>query len=139
VRKLQQAVVATTVEILALIEKEQLHDSGCDAVDMALLASVRETCSHSIINATSKPTHKGQSGIHVNVRSADLQRGAGLGRTFQSLRLSPDQHQQPIGPSQPYDGTRAATWRAATFLKPSKEMRCLRSATRNPVRNSGVE
>jgi hypothetical protein len=38
-RKLRQAVVATTDEILALIEKEQLHDSGCGAVDMALLAS----------------------------------------------------------------------------------------------------
>ena len=39
-KTLQQAVVATTDEILALIEKEQLHDSGCGAVDMALLASV---------------------------------------------------------------------------------------------------
>jgi predicted nucleic acid-binding protein len=39
-KKLQQAVVATTDEILALIETEQLHDSGCGAVDMALLASV---------------------------------------------------------------------------------------------------
>lgn len=39
-KKLQQAVVATTDEILALIEKEQLHDSGCGAVDMALLGSV---------------------------------------------------------------------------------------------------
>ncbi len=39
-KKLQQAVVATTDEILALIENEQLHDSGCGAVDMALLASV---------------------------------------------------------------------------------------------------
>ena len=39
-KNLQQAVVATTDEILALIEKEQLHDSGCGAVDMALLASV---------------------------------------------------------------------------------------------------
>ena len=39
-RRLQQAVVATSDEILALIEKEQLHDSGCGAVDMALLASV---------------------------------------------------------------------------------------------------
>ena len=39
-KKLQQAVVATTDEILALIEKGQLHDSGCGAVDMALLASV---------------------------------------------------------------------------------------------------
>lgn len=39
-RNLQQAVVATTDEILALVEREQLHDSGCGAVDMALLASV---------------------------------------------------------------------------------------------------
>jgi predicted nucleic acid-binding protein len=38
-RQLQQAVVATTDEILALIEKEQLHDTGCGAVDTALLAS----------------------------------------------------------------------------------------------------
>ena len=34
-----QAVVATTDEILALIEREQFHESGCGAVDMALLAS----------------------------------------------------------------------------------------------------
>ena len=39
-KKLQMAVVATTDEILALIEKTQSHDSGCGAVDMALLASV---------------------------------------------------------------------------------------------------
>lgn len=39
-KKLQQAVVATTDEILALIERGQFHDSGCGAVDMALLASV---------------------------------------------------------------------------------------------------
>lgn len=39
-KKLQQAVIATTDEILALIEREQFHDSGCGAVDMALLASV---------------------------------------------------------------------------------------------------
>jgi len=38
-KKLQRAVVATTDEILALIEREQFHDSGCGAVDMALLAS----------------------------------------------------------------------------------------------------
>lgn len=42
-RKLQQAVVATTGEALALIDKEQLHDSGCGAIDMALLASARLT------------------------------------------------------------------------------------------------
>jgi len=39
-KNLQQAVAATTEEILALIEKEQFHASGCGAVDMALLASV---------------------------------------------------------------------------------------------------
>lgn len=39
-KKLQQAVVATTEETLALIEREQFHDSGCGAIDMALLASV---------------------------------------------------------------------------------------------------
>jgi predicted nucleic acid-binding protein len=38
-RKLQQAVVATTDETLDLIEREKLHDSGCGAVDIALLAS----------------------------------------------------------------------------------------------------
>ena len=38
-KKLQQAVVATTDETLALIEREQFHKSGCGAVDMALLAS----------------------------------------------------------------------------------------------------
>ena len=42
-KKLQQAVVATTDETLALIESEHLHDSGCGATDMALLASVRLT------------------------------------------------------------------------------------------------
>ena len=40
VKKLQQAVVATTDETHALIETEQFHDSGCGAIDMALLASV---------------------------------------------------------------------------------------------------
>jgi len=39
-KELQQAVVATTDEILALIEREQFHDCGCGAIDMALLASV---------------------------------------------------------------------------------------------------
>ena len=38
-RKLQQAVVATTDELLALIEREKLHDSGCGAVDVAMLAA----------------------------------------------------------------------------------------------------
>jgi len=39
-KKLRQAVVATTDETLVLIEREQFHDSGCGAIDMALLASV---------------------------------------------------------------------------------------------------
>jgi predicted nucleic acid-binding protein len=39
-KKLQQAVVATTDETLALIERKRFHDSGCGAVDMTLLASV---------------------------------------------------------------------------------------------------
>jgi predicted nucleic acid-binding protein len=37
---LQQSVIATTDETLALIERAQFQDSGCGAVDMALLASV---------------------------------------------------------------------------------------------------
>lgn len=39
-KKLQQSVVATTDETLALIEREQLQDLGCGAVDVSLLASV---------------------------------------------------------------------------------------------------
>lgn len=39
----KQAVVATTEEILNLIEREQMFDSGCGAIDLALLASVRMT------------------------------------------------------------------------------------------------
>jgi len=39
-KKLQQAVVATADETLALIEEERLYESGCGAVDVALLASV---------------------------------------------------------------------------------------------------
>jgi predicted nucleic acid-binding protein len=43
-KNLQQSVIATTEETLALIEKEQLQeqlqDLRCGAVDMALLASV---------------------------------------------------------------------------------------------------
>lgn len=42
-KKLQQPVVATTDETLALIDKEQFQDSGCGAIDMALLASTRLT------------------------------------------------------------------------------------------------
>jgi len=39
IKKLQQAAVATTDETLAFIEREQLHESGCGAIDMALVAS----------------------------------------------------------------------------------------------------
>ncbi len=39
IKKLRQSVVATSDETLALIDKERLHDSGCGAIDMALLAS----------------------------------------------------------------------------------------------------
>jgi predicted nucleic acid-binding protein len=39
-KMLQRTVIATTDETLTLIEREQLQDSGCGAVDMALLASV---------------------------------------------------------------------------------------------------
>jgi len=39
-KRLQNAVVATTDELLALIERHRLHDSGCGAIDTALLAGV---------------------------------------------------------------------------------------------------
>ena len=39
-KKLQQAVTATNDEVLALIESNHLYDTGCGAIDMALLASV---------------------------------------------------------------------------------------------------
>ncbi len=38
-KRLQQSVVATSDETLALIAREQFQDSGCGAVDMLLLAS----------------------------------------------------------------------------------------------------
>ena len=37
---LRQAQVATNEELLSLIETERLYDTGCGAVDVALLASV---------------------------------------------------------------------------------------------------
>jgi predicted nucleic acid-binding protein len=43
IKNLQQSAIATTDETLALIEREQLQDSGCGAVDMLLLASVLVT------------------------------------------------------------------------------------------------
>jgi predicted nucleic acid-binding protein len=39
-RQLRSATVASTGETLELIEREQLHDSGCGAVDLLLLGSV---------------------------------------------------------------------------------------------------
>jgi predicted nucleic acid-binding protein len=39
-RQLRSAVVASTDETLALIEREQLQDSGCGAIDLLLLGSV---------------------------------------------------------------------------------------------------
>jgi predicted nucleic acid-binding protein len=39
-KTLQRSVIATTEETLELIEQEQLHDLGCGAVDLSLLASV---------------------------------------------------------------------------------------------------
>jgi predicted nucleic acid-binding protein len=39
-RQLRSATVANTGETLALIEREQLQNSGCGAVDLLLLASV---------------------------------------------------------------------------------------------------
>ena len=42
-RMLRQAKVATTEEVLSLIETERLYDNGCGAVDIALLASVLMT------------------------------------------------------------------------------------------------
>lgn len=42
-RQLRFANVSNTEETLALIERERLHDSGCGAVDLLLLASVMLT------------------------------------------------------------------------------------------------
>ena len=39
-RQLRSATVASTGETLELIEREQLHDSGCGAIDLLLLGSV---------------------------------------------------------------------------------------------------
>ena len=39
-RQLRSVTVAGTEEALALLEREQLQDSGCGAVDLLLLASV---------------------------------------------------------------------------------------------------
>jgi hypothetical protein len=39
-RQLRFATVANTDETLALIQREQLQDSGCGAIDLLLLGSV---------------------------------------------------------------------------------------------------
>jgi len=39
-KRLRASTIGTTGEILDLIQREKLEDSGCGAVDMALLASV---------------------------------------------------------------------------------------------------
>lgn len=39
-RTLRQSVVANTEEVLALVERERVTNSGCGAVDASLLASV---------------------------------------------------------------------------------------------------
>ena len=39
-RQLRSATIANTDETLALIEQEQLQDSGCGAIDLVLLGSV---------------------------------------------------------------------------------------------------
>ncbi len=38
-KKLQQPVIATTDEILSLIENKRCYDTGCGAIDIALVAS----------------------------------------------------------------------------------------------------
>ncbi len=38
-RRLEQSVISTTHETLAMIEREQIQDLGCGAVDISLLAS----------------------------------------------------------------------------------------------------
>ena len=38
-KRLQQAVIATSDEILSLIENKRCYDSGCGAIDIAVLAS----------------------------------------------------------------------------------------------------
>lgn len=42
-KALRQARVATTEEVLSLIETRRLYDAGCGAIDVALLASVMLT------------------------------------------------------------------------------------------------
>jgi predicted nucleic acid-binding protein len=39
-KKLQQAAIATTDEVLSLVESHRCYDAGCGAIDVALLASV---------------------------------------------------------------------------------------------------
>ncbi len=39
-KKLQQAAIASTDEVLSLVESHRCYDAGCGAIDVALLASV---------------------------------------------------------------------------------------------------
>jgi predicted nucleic acid-binding protein len=39
-KRLQQAVIASTDEILTLIESKHFYDAGCGAIDISLLSSV---------------------------------------------------------------------------------------------------
>ena len=55
-RALQQAIVATTEETLALIERARLHDSGCGAVDVMLLASALLTLA-TVLWTDDRPLH----------------------------------------------------------------------------------
>jgi len=48
---LRQGMVATTDEVLPLIENERLYDNGCGAVDIALLASVLMTPERSAMDS----------------------------------------------------------------------------------------
>ena len=71
-QKLQQAVVATTEETLALIERKQFHDSGCGAIDMALLASVLLT-PDTLLWTTDKNLEALAARLEVAFSSASLQ------------------------------------------------------------------
>ncbi len=54
IQKLRPAVVATLGETLSLIERERLYNSGCGAVDVALLASVLLTSDAQLWTADKK-------------------------------------------------------------------------------------
>ena len=68
-KKLQQSVVATTDETLALIEREQLQDLGCGAVDVSLLASVLLT-SDTLLWTVDKNLHALSARLGLAFRSS---------------------------------------------------------------------